>query len=47
MTTMDFWYDLASREPVHLNEEATRLLRQAEEEALRIPRAEPPDEDDE
>ena len=46
MTTMDFWYDLASREPVHLNEEVTHLLRQAEE-VLRTPRAEPADEDDE
>jgi hypothetical protein len=46
MMTMDFWYDMASREPGGLNEEATHLLREAEE-ALRLPLAEQPDEDDE
>jgi hypothetical protein len=45
MTTMDFWYDLASRERGDLNEEATHLLREAE--TLRLPPPEPADEDDE
>jgi len=46
MTTMDFWYDLAIREPADLNEEAGELLRDAEE-VLRLPAAEQADEDDE
>ena len=46
MTAMELWYDLASREPESLNEEAEALLRDAEE-ALRAPAAEPADEDDE
>ncbi|HEU4368197.1 MAG TPA: hypothetical protein VFV05_08235 [Methylomirabilota bacterium] len=46
MTTMDFWYDLAIREPADLNEEAAELLRDAEA-ALRLPAAQQTDEDDE
>jgi hypothetical protein len=46
MTVMDFWYELASREPEGLNEEAVALLRDAEE-VLRVPAAEQADEDDE
>jgi hypothetical protein len=42
---MDFWYDLASREPAGLNEEATHLLREAEE-VLGAPSAEEAEEDD-
>jgi hypothetical protein len=45
MTNMDFWYDLASREPAGLNEEATHLLREAEE--VLLPASEQADEDDE
>jgi hypothetical protein len=45
MTTMDFWYDLASRGPADLNQEATHLLREAVE-ALRVS-SEPSDEEDE
>src|SRR5688572_8966101 len=45
MMTMDFWYDLASRGPGDLNEQATHLLREAEE-VLRLPRSEDADEDD-
>jgi hypothetical protein len=46
MMTMDFWYDLASREPGDLNEESAHLLREAEK-VLRLPLAEQADEDDE
>jgi hypothetical protein len=46
MTTMDFWYDLASREPAGLNEEATHLLREAEE-VLGPSASEQAEEDDE
>ena len=46
MMTMDFWYDLASREARDLNEQATHLLREAEE-SLRLPLPEHADEDDE
>lgn len=46
MTTMDFWYDRAMREPLALNEEATELLREADE-VLRSSAAEQADEDDE
>jgi hypothetical protein len=46
MMTMDFWYDLASREPADLNQESTHLLREAEE-MLRLPLSEQADEDDE
>ena len=46
MMTMDFWYDMASREPGGLNEEATHLLREAEE-TLRLPLSQHADEDDE
>lgn len=46
MTTMDFWYELVSREPESLNEETSELLRDAEE-VLRVPAAEQADEDDE
>jgi hypothetical protein len=45
MTTMDFWYELAIREPESLNEEAEALLRDAEE--VLPPPAEQTDEDDE
>jgi len=45
MMTMDFWYDLASRGPGDLNEQATHLLREAEE-VLRLPLSEDADEDD-
>jgi hypothetical protein len=46
MTTMDFWYDLASRGPADLNQEATHLLREAEDR-LRLPASEHADDDDE
>lgn len=46
MTTMDFWYDLASREPADLNHEALYLLREAEDR-LRLPASEYADDDDE
>ena len=46
MAVMDFWYELASREPECLNEEAEALFRDAEE-VLRVPAAEHADEDDE
>ena len=45
MTTMEFWYDLAIREPEDLNEEATERLREAEE--VLFPAAEQADEPDE
>jgi hypothetical protein len=46
MTTMDFWYDMAIRESADLNEEATELLREAEE-MLGPPAPEQADEDEE
>jgi hypothetical protein len=46
MNTMDLWYDLAMREPAHLNEEAGELLRDAEE-VLGPSAAEEAKEDDE
>lgn len=46
MTTMDLWYDLASRGPADLNLEITDLLHEAEE-ALRLAAAEQAEEEDE
>lgn len=45
MTTMDFWYARAIYEMADLNEEATELRREAED-ALPVPSAEQPDEED-
>ena len=46
MTTMDLWYDLASRDATDLNLETLDLLHQAEE-ALRLAAAKQAEEDDE
>jgi hypothetical protein len=43
---MDFWYELARREPDSLTEEADALRRDAEK-VLRVPPAEQAEEDDE